>query len=374
LENFSLTSVVSHDSIFAQSVAQRVTTVYLKGVVLSRSTIYDIAKKANVSPSTVSRALQDHPRIGAETKARIQTLAKEMGYVPSAVARGLKTSRSNVLGVIVHRIEDPFLTELLRGIEDTLHGSGYSLFLAASQKDPEREREVVQAMSERRVDGVILSSSRFSLKSLHQLDHYGIPSVLINNQAKWEPDRYSIYHNEVYAMNQILEHVIDLGHKRIAFLGNSRGGRTTAERQQGFEESLDQTGMEIAPDYIAFGETGIPEGGAQGMRKLLKLKEMPTAVVCHNDMMAIGAIQAVHQAGLRVPEDISVTGFDNIDLAAYINPPLTTFHQPRYELGQQAANMMLRVLNGDKGSQQPDVVVLRGKLIERASTAVPRSE
>jgi DNA-binding LacI/PurR family transcriptional regulator len=297
-----------------------------------------------------------------------------MGYVPSAVARGLKTSRSNVLGVIVHRIEDPFLTELLRGIEDTLHGSGYSLFLAASQKDPEREREVVQAMSERRVDGVILSSSRFSLKSLHQLDHYGIPSVLINNQAKWEPDRYSIYHNEVYAMNQILEHVIDLGHKRIAFLGNSRGGRTTAERQQGFEESLDQTGMEIAPDYIAFGETGIPEGGAQGMRKLLKLEKMPTAVVCHNDMMAIGAIQAVHQAGLRVPEDISVTGFDNIDLAAYINPPLTTFHQPRYELGQQAANMMLRVLNGDKGSQQPDVVVLRGKLIERASTAVPRSE
>jgi DNA-binding LacI/PurR family transcriptional regulator len=132
--------------------------------------------------------------------------------------------------------------------------------------------------------------------------------------------------------------------------------------------------MEIAPDYIAFGETGMPEGGAQGMRKLLKLEKMPTAVVCHNDMMAIGAIQAVHQAGLRVPEDISITGFDNIDLAAYINPPLTTFHQPRYELGQQAANMMLHVLNGDKGSQQPDVVVLRGKLIVRASTAVPRSE
>lgn len=132
--------------------------------------------------------------------------------------------------------------------------------------------------------------------------------------------------------------------------------------------------MEIDPAHIAFGETGMPEGGAQGMRKLLDLEKMPTAVVCYNDMMAVGAIQAAHQADLRVPEDISVTGFDNIDLAAYINPPLTTFHQPRYELGQQAANMMLRVLNGDKRSQQPDVVVLRGELIVRASTAVPRSK
>lgn len=338
---------------------------------MSRSTIYDIAQKAGVAPSTVSRALQDHPRIGAETRARIQALAKEMGYVPSAVARGLKTNRSCVLGVIVHRVEDPFLTEVLHGIEDTLHATGYSLFLAASHHDPEREKEVMQAMSERRVDGIIISSSHINLKSLRQLDHYGIPSVLINNHAMWEPDTYCVYHDEVYAMNQLLQHVIDLGHERIAYLSYSHGGRTDHKRQQGYEESLRQAGLILPAEYVSSCENEIPEGGAQGMRKLLDLKEIPTAVVCYNDMMAIGAIQAIHKAGLRVPDDISVTGFDDINLAKYITPPLTTFHQPRYELGQHAAAMMLHALSEETTSAQPQISILRGELIIRQSTAPP---
>ena len=338
---------------------------------LSRSTIYDIAQRAEVSPSTVSRALQDHPRIGVKTRARIQALAEEMGYIPSAIARGLTTNRSRVLGVIAHRIEDPFLIEVLRGIEDTLHASGYSLFLAASHHDPEREREVMHAMSERRVDGIIISSSHVNLKRLHQLDKYGVPSVLINNQAMWKPDTHSVCHDEIYAMNQLLQHVMDLGHQQIAYLGNSRGGRTNAERLQGYKEALNQAELKPNKAYISNGQNGMPQGGAQGMRNLLELKERPTALVCYNDMMAIGAIQTIHQAGLRVPEDISVTGFDNIDLAAYTTPPLTTFHQPRYELGQQAATMMLNALNEERTSVQPQVSILRGELIVRQSTTSP---
>ncbi|MCB8945112.1 MAG: LacI family DNA-binding transcriptional regulator, partial [Ardenticatenaceae bacterium] len=312
---------------------------------MARLTIYDIAKEAKVSPSTVSRALQDHPRIGAETKTRIQTLAKEMGFVPSAVARGLKTNRSHVLGVIVHRLEDPYLTDVLRGIEDTLHESDYSLFLAATQRIPRREQKVMQAMSERRVDGVIISSSHMNLERLRQLTHHDIPSVLINNQELLEPDTYSIYNDDVYAMNQLLQHVIGLGHKRIAYLGSPRAGRTNAERQRGYEDALHQAGQEFRPEYIANCENGRPQGGAQGMQQLLALSEIPTAVICYNDMIAIGAIQTIHQAGLSVPEDISLTGFDNVELSAYTTPPLTTFHQPRYELGQQAAKMILNALD-----------------------------
>ncbi|MCA9916445.1 MAG: LacI family DNA-binding transcriptional regulator [Anaerolineales bacterium] len=338
---------------------------------MSRSTIYDIAEKAGVAPSTVSRALQDHPRIGIKTKTRVQKLANEMGYVPSAAARSLSTNRSRVLGVIVHRLEDPYLTEVLKGIEDTLQSSRYSLLLAATQRIPEREKETMRAMSERRVDGIIIGSSHIGMKRLRQLDNYGIPSVLINNQEMLEPDTYLVYNDELYAMDKIVQHLSSIGHERIAYLGSSSAGRTNAKRQQGYEVGMRQAGLSVRQEYDLNCVNSQPQAGAQGMRQLLNLEELPTAVVCYNDMMAIGAMQAIHQAGLHVPDDISVTGFDNIDLAGYITPPLTTFHQPRYELGQQAAKMMLYALNEEEATAQPQVSILRGELIVRQSTSPP---
>ena len=337
-------------------------------------TIKDIARAAGVSHTTVSRALHEHPAISTVTTARIKQLAAELGYVPSAAARGLKTKRSHVLGVIVRRIVDPFFAEVLHGIEDALHAAGYSLFLAVSHRDPEREREIMQAMGERRVEGVIISSSQISPEQLRQLDHFGVPFVLINNQALDEPDIYSVYHDDTYGSSQILQHLLGLGHKRIAYLGNARGGKTDVERLQGYKFALQEAGVAVEPDYLVAGPNGLPQAGALALQKLLTLAELPTAVVCYNDMMAVGAIQAVQQAGLQVPKDISITGFDDIELAPYITPPLTTFHQPRYELGYEAANMMLRVLNHALKPDVSDVLVLRGELVVRASTAVPRSE
>jgi len=334
-------------------------------------TIKDIAKVAGVSHTTVSRALNGHPAISTETVERIKLLAEELGYVPSAAARGLKTNRSHVLGVIVHRIEDPFLAEVLKGIEDTLHVSEYSLFLAATRRDPKREQRVIQVMGERRVDGVIISSTQINFDRIRQLNRFGIPFVLINNQAMDEPDTYSIYHDDAYGSSQIMQHLLDLGHERIAYLGYSLGGRTNAKRLEGYEIALRQSGLRQRSEYIASATIGTPAGGAQGIQALLGLKELPTAVMCYNDMMAIGAIQAIQRAGLHVPKDISITGFDNIDLSAYITPALTTFHQPKYELGTKAAAMMLRVLNDDTEISEPDVQVLRGELTLRESTAPP---
>ena len=333
-------------------------------------TIKDIAKAAGVSHTTVSRALHDHPAISANTVERIKQLAEELGYVPSAAARGLKTNRSHVVGVIVRRIDDPFFAEVLHGIEDVLHQAEYSLFLTASYREPERERQIMQAMGERRVDGALIVSTLISPERLNQLDRFRVPFVLINNQSMDEPDTHSVYHDDAFGGQEIVQHLFDLGHRRIAYLRNERGGRPDTRRQQGYENKLEALGLSVRSDYICSGSNGTPEGGEQGMQRLLALTEPPTAVICFNDMMAVGAIRATQQAGLRVPEDVSITGFDNVELAAYITPPLTTFHQPKYELGREAAKMMLNALTQDVESDVPQALVLRGELIVRASTAI----
>lgn len=337
-------------------------------------TIKDIAEVAGVSHTTVSRALRGNPRISDDTINRIQQIANELGYVPNTVARGLKTSRSHVLGVIVRRIVDPFFSEVLQGIEDVLHEAGYSLFLAASHRNPVREREIMQALGERRVDGVIISSTQIQPEHIRHLDRFHIPLILINNQAIDEPDIHSVYHDDLFGSLQVMRHLIELGHTRIAYLGNERGGKTNVERLQGYQKALLQAGLNAVSDYVVVGPDGQPEGGAHGMEKILQLMPRPTAVFCYNDLMAIGAIQIVQQAGLSVPDDISITGFDNIELAAYVSPSLTTLHQPKYELGQEAALMMLRVLASKNTavSAQPTVIRLRGELVVRHSTARPK--
>ena len=335
-------------------------------------TIKDIAKAAGVSHTTVSRALRGHPAIATKTVARIAQIADELGYVPNTVARGLKTKRSGILGVIVRRIDDPFFSEVLHGIEDVLHAQEYSLFLATSHRDSEREKTIVRAMSERRVDGVIICSTQVSEEHQRQLEHFGVPCVLLNNQAS-EHIAYSIFHDDIYGSHEVTQHLIDLGHKRIAYLGNEQAGRPNDDRLLGYQAAMREANLSIEADYITLGPNGRPAGGVTGTRRLLALAQRPSALVCYNDMMAIGAIQTLQVAGLQVPHDCSVSGFDDIELASYINPPLTTFHQPKYDLGREAATLMLHLLDGEATSQASNILTLRGQLFVRQSTAPPKS-
>lgn len=336
-------------------------------------TLKDVAKVAGVSHSTVSRALHGNPMIPPATTARIRKIADELGYVPNTVASGLRRTHSKVLGVLVRRIDDAFLAEVLQGIEDVLYAEGYGLFLATSHRDPEREKAIFRSMSERRVDGVIVCSTDVDEEHLRQLSEFGVPAVLINNQAATEM-AHSVSHDDVAGGLALTRHLIELGHSRIAYLGHSRTGRITQDRLEGYKRALSQSGLEFCPEYVAAGPKGTAEGGAIGMSKLLVIEVRPTAVVCFNDIMAIGGMHALQQAGLRVPADCSVTGFDNIPLSQYVNPPLTTFHQPRYELGTEAAEMMLRLLSRkEKRLDSAEIISLRGQLVVRASTASPRA-
>jgi DNA-binding LacI/PurR family transcriptional regulator len=333
-------------------------------------TIKDIAKQAGVAHTTVSRALRGSSLVSAETRQRIKILATEMGYRPSAAARSLKTNRSQVLGAIVSSLDDPFFSEILQGIEEIAQGSGYSLFIAASQRDSRRERVIAQVMSEHRVDGVIICSTTFSPEQSQQFSNYGVPIVVVNNQAA-EDYRYSIYHDDQDGSRQLTHHLIQLGHREIAYLGNSLAGRTNLDRLSGFKQEMRAAGLVVSPNHVFQVPGGGPEDGLVALEHFLRLPKYPTALVCYNDMIATGVLKGLHQAGIKVPEEMSVTGFDNITLSAYTYPPLTTFNQPKRFIGSEAARLILDLLNTPAGEEnaEPKVRRLRGQLLVRMSTA-----
>jgi len=334
--------------------------------------IKDIAREAGVSHTTVSRGLRGSSLISEETTQRIQETAFKLGYLPSAAARSLKTNRSQALGVIVSNIDDPYFSEILQGIEEIAQRSNYSLFMAASQRDPERETCIVQAMREHRVDGVIICSTPFSDEQSRIFSKYGIPIVVVNNQAV-EDYRYSIYHDDVHGSRQITRHLIQLGHQRIAYLGNSISGRTTQDRLAGFRQGMEAAGLPVPNLYLYETPGSEPEKGILASDHFLALANRPTAVICFNDMLAIGMLKALQQRGVRVPEEISITGFDNIIFSNYTNPPLTTFDQPKRFIGQKAAELILSLLDLTSRENVPDqkIQVLQGKLLVRRSTAPP---
>jgi len=337
-----------------------------------RVTIKDIAKATGVSHSTVSRALRGQPEIPKETADKIKRVAIELGYVPSAVARGLKTQRSNALGVVVSRIDDPFFSEVLQGIEDVLRSAGFSLFVAASNRDSGHERTIVQAMRQRQVDGVILSTTQFGEEHRSQLEDYGVPIVAIGNRDV-PYFQWLVYHDDAYGVGEIAKYLIQMGHKKIAFLGNKRAERTSQARLKGLRSALKAAQLPLAKEYVFHCPDGQPYGGEVGARHFLNLEEPPTALICFNDMMALGVMKILRENGIRVPEDCSVTGFDDIDFAAYTSPALTTFEQPKYRLGYEAAQMMRTLLqsNPEDNAEQGRAVRLRGRLVVRETTAPP---
>jgi DNA-binding LacI/PurR family transcriptional regulator len=336
-------------------------------------TIKDIARAAGVSHTTVSRALHNHPALAPETVRRIQAIAADLGYMPSAVARGLKNQRSRALGVILSYLDDPYFSQVLEGVEDVLQAQGYSLFVAASRQDAARERAIVQAMLERRVDGVILCAPPLLPEHDRRFHEYGLPLTVINNQDA-EDYQYAIYHDDRYGAAQVARHLLALGHRWVGYLGNATAGRTDQDRLGAFVTEMQGAGLQPAEGYIHHEPGGRPEDGYRAAQHFLRLAELPTAIMCFNDLLAFGLLRGLQEVGLAVPQSCSLTGFDDVPVAAYAQPPLTTFAQPRYELGAEAARLMLSLLALPQDGQQaaaPRAKVLRGRLLVRASTAPP---
>jgi DNA-binding LacI/PurR family transcriptional regulator len=333
------------------------------------TSIKDIAREANVSFSTVSRALQNSPLISRPTAERIQKIARESGYRASAVARGLVTRRTRTIGVVVTSIADPFVSEVVDGIEECCNDHGYSVILANSNADPDRERNVVQAFYERRVDGIVVTSSRVGALYIPLLSEMRVPIVLVNNQHPGE-FVHSVMIENVQASREATNHLIQLGHRRIAYLGDRFGHQSDTERFSGYRQALDSSALPFVPELVVHGD-GKSEKAIAAAELLLRLPEPPTAVFCYNDMTALGVLRALRARKLRVPDDISVVGFDDLFIASYTDPPLTTVHQPRRRMGVLAMESLLRLMRGEDPSP---AITVTAALVVRESSGPPRKD
>ena len=337
--------------------------------VVKRTSIKDIARRARVSHSTVSRALQGSPLVNALTAKRIRKIAEQTGYRASAAARSLVMGRSSTIGVVVTNIADPFVAEVVNGIEDAAEERGYSVVLANSNAEPDRELRVARAFEERRVDGIIITSSRVGALHVPVMEKMRVPMVLLNNQHPSD-FAHSVIINNVEAADEATRHLIQLGHRRIAYIGDRLGYQSDAERREGYRRALRQAGIRYDPALAALGD-GKPEGGEQAMARLLALDPQPTAVFCYNDMSALGAMRRIRAEGLKIPDDFSVAGFDDLYFSQYLDPPLTTVRQPMRQMGRLAMETLLQIFEGQRSAHN---LRLQGELIVRGTTAPPKEK
>ena len=334
---------------FEHAAASHVDNPDIEGVsaVLSSQrplSIKDIARAANVSYSTVSRALQNSPLVGRKTTEKIQRIAQQSHYRVSAVARSLVTSKTRTIGVVVTSVSDPFAAEVVTGIEEIAESQHYSVFLANCNADPVREARVVDSFAERRVDGIIVMASRVGALYMPHLLRLKIPIVLLNNFRQNE-FVYSVGIDNLSASHDATTYLISLGHRRIAYIGDHTGFQSDTDRFGGYRQALLQAGIPFQPELVAHGD-GKPAGGEEAMRQILALPKRPTAVFCYNDMSALGALRAARLQKVRVPEDLSLIGFDDLFLASYACPPLTTVRQPMAHMGRLATEILLKLLSG----------------------------
>lgn len=328
--------------------------------------IKDIARLAGVSHSTVSRALRGSPLIPAATAERIQKIAKECGYKPSAIARSLVMQRTQTIGVVVTSIADPFNGDVVDGIEEVANENDLSVLLAASHGKSDRELMMVRNFHERRVDGIVVASSRVGAMYLPILSELRTPIVLINNQHRSE-FAHAISIDNVTGAALMTDHLLQLGHRRIAYIGDEFGLYSDQERWEGYRLSLDRAGISVDESLVAKGD-GKADGAGRALGLLLALPEPPTAVFCYNDMTALGAIRGAREAGVEIPRDLSIAGFDDIFIASYAAPALTTVRQPRREMGRRAMQILTALLAGKEPEKS---ILISGELVVRDSTAAP---
>ncbi len=332
------------------------------------SNIKDVAQKAGVSPSTVSRVITDYPRISQETRKRVFAAMKELNYHPNAIARSLVTKSSKTIGLVMpgdvnQFYMNPFFPEVLRGITDVAQNAGYDLLLSTSLPKQEDTDTLQQMMWSKRVDGVILLTVRVEDPLLDILEKQQIPVVLIGRP----PEKTSITwvnNNNKKAAYDSTMHLLKLGHKRIGFIGGSPNLIVTIDRRNGYAEALQEFGIAFDPNLVVFGEF-LEEAGYMGMMRLLAYSERPTSIVASDDVLAFGAMQAAGELGYNIPDDLAIVGFNDIPLAKLANPPMTTVNVFIQKLGQTAANLLIERLSGE--APDPKVIEIEHELVIRRS-------
>ncbi len=322
--------------------------------------IKDIARVANVSHTTVSRALNNKSRIRNETKEKILSIAKELGYRPNLIAKSLVMSRTRTLGLVITNIANPFYTELAQGIEKTATRLGYNIILCSTQSNISTEKQYIEMLRSKGVDGIIFSSAHIEDPNIVDLAEEGFPVVLVNRRTYHPIVKDKIdYVGVDNALGGFLavEHLIRIGYKRIGMIGGSAESSVGLERLEGGKKALRVYGVEPRDEFFLEGNF-LKKSGYQGAKQFLKMAEIPSAIFAMNDYMALGIYQAILEEGIRIPEDIALIGFNDIEFSSIQGIDLSTIGQKKFEMGAIAVEMLVeRIEKGDQNRPAKEVLL-----------------
>ncbi|MCR8957166.1 LacI family DNA-binding transcriptional regulator [Variovorax sp. S2] len=332
------------------------------------ATIKDVALRAGVSVTTVSHVVNDTRHVSAKGRERVEEAIRELGYVPNAMARSLKSNTTSTLGMLIPNSSNPYFAEIVRIVEDRCFGAGYTLVLCNTDDEPRRQSVYLQVLAERRIDGLIVVSTGAGDDDslVTQLHGLRIPTVLVDREIA-DPACDLVETAHMQGGLLAVRHLLSLGHKRIACIGGPVGVMPSEQRIEGWRMALAEAGAAPNADALLWRGGFTSQGGYEAMHAILRTEHAPSAVFVCNDLMAIGALRAAHESGVHVPDDLSIVGFDDIELSAYTSPPLTTVAQPKERIGALAVDMLLERVGGKRRDTRK--VVLQPELRVRASTA-----
>ena len=334
-------------------------------------TIRDVARRAGVSSMTVSRVINGSDRVSPATRQRVEEAIAELGYVPSRLARGLIRQKTGTLALIVPDVANPFFTLIVRGVEDVARRADYRVILSDTRADLALEREAIEEILAHRVEGVAIAPvSDRSRTHLRRLTKFGVPFVLIDRTIRGV-DADVVVGDNVGGARRLVEHLISLGHRRIGFIVESDDVSTARDRRAGYETALQGAGLPVDPRLVVR-TTVDPAGGFDGMQRLLARDDRPSAVFTVNNLVALGAIEAVRAAGLEVPDDVALVCFDDIEFASRLYPFLTVMAQPAETLGSLGAQLLLERIDG-RARYHGRTVVLPAEFIVRKSCGAVRT-
>lgn len=335
-----------------------------------RMDIRTVAAHAKVSIATVSRTINHVPTVDPAMAKRVWKAIEELNYFPNTQARSLVSGKSHILGLIVSEITNPFFPELIQRFEECAVDRGYEILITSTNYDPKRMISCVRRMIERKVDGVAVMTFGIEEPLLERLADQNIPLVYVDSRPR-APEFRTLNVDYRRGIWQGVQHLAVLGHRKVSFLSGPLNLHTSQLRYNAFTDSLKQIGIQPNPAWLLEGDHTL-EGGLRGMERLLQLHDRPTAIMCSNDMTAIGVMHAAFDAGLRVPEDISVIGFDDIHIAEFIYPPLTTIRMSCRDLARGAVSILISDLE-TVAPKTPDIQLVPTELIVRRTTGIPKN-
>ena len=327
--------------------------------------IKDVALHASVSVTTVSHVVNGTRFVSEVARQRVEAAVRELGYVPSAVARSLKHNTTRTFGMVIPNNSNPYFAEIIQGVEARSFAAGYNVILCNSNDDPERQAAYLRVLAEKRIDGLIFVVTGSDAVVRATLGGINTPLVLLDREVSGvSSDLVEV--NHVLGSQMATEHLLELGHPRVACISGPPGLSPSSQRRAGWKDALEKAGVERKESDLARGDF-TARGGYLAMQTLLKRRPRPTAVFTCNDLMAVGALTAACEAGIAVPQQLSIVGFDDIELAAFSAPPLTTVAQPKLEIGTLAAELLLERVSASRSESRR--VILDPKIKVRGTTA-----